>query len=90
VSEEGLGKATRAALERYRRQGWTVQAPVLVNDVRKLERAESRDRRQARAGGLTFVVKMSPPEGDLTVHGYGGTPEEAAADALAQAGQSGG
>ena len=87
---ERLGKATRAALEGYRQHGWKVHAPVLVDDVRRLERTESRDLRQARAGGLTFVVRMSPPDGDFTVHGYGGTPEEAARDALAQAGQSGG
>lgn len=82
-----LSKTTRTALEGYQRNGWVVHAPVLA-DVRELERPESRDLRQARAGSLTFVVRMSPPDADLTIHGYGGTPEEAAADALAQAARS--
>jgi hypothetical protein len=87
---ERLDKATRSALEGYRRGGWTVHAPTLVDDVRRLARWESRDRRLAPLGSPTFMVEMSRPDADFSVRGYGGTPDEAAKDALAQAGQSAG
>jgi len=46
---------------------------------------EARDTRQSRLGGVGFVASMLAPDGRLTLHGHGGTPEEAALDILGQA-----
>ncbi len=84
VSAE-MTKATRSALERYRRDGWAVQEPTLASDSGSVPAPEARDKRQSRLGGVGFVSRMLAPDGRLTLHGHGGTPEEAALDILAQA-----
>jgi hypothetical protein len=79
-----LTKSTRSALERYRREGWTVGEPTLASDSGAVPDPEARDKRQSRLGGVGFVARMQAPSG-LTLHGHGGTAEEAALDILAQA-----
>jgi hypothetical protein len=80
-----LTKGTRSALARYRREGWTVQEPTLASDSGSVPSPEARDKRQSRLGGVGFVASMLTPDAGLTLHGHGGTPEEAALDILAQA-----
>jgi hypothetical protein len=80
-----MTKSTRNALERYRREGWAVQEPSLASDAGAVPDPEARDKRQSRLGGVGFVAQMLAPEGRITLHGHGGTPEEAALDILAQA-----
>jgi len=80
-----LTKATRTTLELYRRKGWTVHEPTLASDSGAVPAPEARDKRQSRLGGVGFVTSMAPPDGSLTLHGHGGTPEEAARDVLWQA-----
>jgi hypothetical protein len=80
-----LTKATRTTFERYRRQGWTIHGPMLASDGDAVPAPKAQDKRQSRLGWVGFVVRMAPPAGGDTLHGHGGTPEEAAQDMLAQA-----
>jgi len=80
-----LTKASRSAFEHYRRRGWAIETPALVEYRRDRTSSEARDRWQARAGGVGFIAHMSPPDGAAVLHGYGGTPEDAAQDVLGQA-----
>jgi hypothetical protein len=80
-----MTKATRSALERYRREGWAVQEPTLASDSGPVPAPEARDKRQSRLGGVGFVSRMLAPDGRFALHGHGGTAEEAALDILAQA-----
>jgi hypothetical protein len=80
-----MTKATRSALERYRREGWVVQEPTLASDSGAVPDPEARNKRQSRLGGVGFVARMMAPDRRRTLHGHGGTPEEAALDILAQA-----
>lgn len=80
-----LTEATSSALARDRREGWAVQEPTLSGDSGSVPSPEARDKRQSRLGGVGFVASMLAPDGRLTQHGQGGTPEEAALDILAQA-----
>lgn len=80
-----LTKATRSALDRYRREGWAVDDPTLASNAVEVPPLEERSHRQAHLGGVGFVVRMIPPDERVTLYGHGGTPEEAAQDALAQA-----
>jgi len=59
--------------------------PTLASNSGAVPPPEARDKRQSRLGGVGFVASMLAPDGRLTLHGHGGTPEEAALDILAQA-----
>jgi hypothetical protein len=58
---------------------------MLASDTKSSARPETRDRHLSRLGGAGFVTRMIPPDERVTLVGFGGTAEEAAHDALAQA-----
>jgi hypothetical protein len=58
---------------------------MLASDTKSSAPPERRDRHLSRLGGAGLMTRMIPPDGHVTLIGFGGTAEEAAQDALAQA-----